>query len=188
MNSNGFLKKTLHRPPLTGAHAILFSLAAVAVPTLIHAVVDGSGIGLAFIVYIPSIVLAALFMRSWQAALIALACAAAGDWFFLEQDNRITFSVSDLIGVPVFLASSALIIGVVRAIRSLVHECFSPDAAPGKVIFSEEKGHAWAHWHGDRPSLPLGPHEEVADMMEDYLAQVELGKRLAGEERKSGRV
>jgi hypothetical protein len=150
--------------------------------------VDGSGIGLAFIVYVPSIVLAALFMRSWQAALIALACAAAGDWFFLEQDSRITFSVSDLIGVPVFLASSALIIGVVRAIRSLVRECFSPEAAPGKVIFSEEKGHAWAHWHGDRPSLPLGPHEEVADMMEDYLAQVELGKRLAGEERESGRV
>jgi len=188
MINSSLLEKTLERPPLTGARAILFSVAAVAIPTLIHSVVDGSGIGLAFIVYVPSVVLAALFMRSWQAALIALACAAAGDWFFLEQADRITFSTSDLIGVPVFLASSALIIGVVRTIRRVVHECFSPDAVPGKVIFSEEKGQAWAHWQGDRPSLPLGPHEEVAEMMEDYLAQVELGKRLNAEDRKPRRA
>jgi len=187
MINDGFLKKTLQRPRLAGARAILFGFAAVAVPTLIHAVVDGNGIALAFIVYVPSVVLAALCMRSWQATLVALACAAAGDWFFLEQGNQITFSASDLIGVPVFLGSSALIIGVARAMKSLVHERYSPDAASDKVIFSEEKGHAWAHWRGDRPSLPLGPHEEVAEMMEDYLAQVELGKRLAGEDRKKYR-
>lgn len=179
-----FLKKTLQQPLLTGARAFLFGFALVALPTLIHLVASGGGggIGLAFIVYVPSVVLAALFMKSWQAALIALASAAAGDWFFLEQENSITFSAADLIGGPVFLASSALIIGVVRAIRALVHECFSPRANPGKVVFSEEKGHAWAHWHSDRPSLPLGPHEEVAAMMEDYIAQVEIGKRLTVDE------
>jgi hypothetical protein len=188
MLKDGFLKKTLQRPPLTGAAAILFGLAAVVVPTLIHDVVRSSGTGLAFIVYVPSVVLAALFMRSWQAAFVAFACATAGDWFFLEQSDRITFSASDLIGVPVFLASSALIIGVVRAINSFVHEYFLPSATPDKVIFSEEKGHAWAHWHSDRPSLPLGPHDEVAEMMEDYLAQVELGHRLTGKARESRRA
>jgi len=188
MIDSSFLIRTLQRPPLTGARAVLFGLAAVAVPTLIHSVVVGSGVALAFIVYVPSVALAAVFMRSWHAALLTLACAAAADWFFLEQQNQLTFSASDLVGVPVFLLSSALILGGVRAIKSLLQATFSPNAAPTKVIFSEEKGHAWAHWHGDRPSLPLGPHEEVADMMEDYLAQVELGKRLTGEKRNSRRA
>ena len=188
MIDNSFLVRTLQRPPLTGARAVLFGLAAVAIPTLIYKVAVGNGVALAFIVYVPSVVLAAVFMRSWHAALLVLACAAAGDWFFLEQQNQITFSASDLVGVPIFLFSSALILGGVRAIKSLLHAAFSPNAAPSNVLFSEEKGHAWAHWHGDRPSLPLGPHEEVADMMEDYLAQVELGKRLTGEKRKSRRA
>jgi hypothetical protein len=184
----GSLLRTLQRPHLTGVRALLFGLASVAFPTLIHGAVGGRGVALAFIVYVPSVVLAAVFLRSWQAALVALACAAAGDWFFLERTNQITFSASDLVGVPVFLFSSALILGVVRAIRNLLRATFSPESAPSKVIFSEEKGHAWAHWHSDRPSLPLGPHEEVADMMEDYLAQVELGKRLTGNKRKSRRA
>jgi hypothetical protein len=188
MIDDGFLIRTLQRPPLTGVRAVLFGLAAVAVPTLIHGVVVGNGVALAFIVYVPSVVLAAVFMRSWHAALLALACAAAADWFFLEQQNQLTISASDLVGVPIFLFSSALILGGVRAVKSVLRTTFSPNAAPAKVLFSEEKGHAWAHWHGDRPSLPLGPHEEVADMMEDYLAQVELGKRLTGEKRKSRRA
>jgi len=188
MIDSGFLIRTLKRPPLAGAHALLFGLVAVAAPTLVHDAVVGNGVALAFIVYVPSVVLAAVFMRSWHAALLAFACAAAGDWFFLEQQKGITFSASDLVGVPVFLFSSALILGGVRAMKSLLHVTFSPNAAPSKVIFSEEKGHAWAHWHGDRPSLPRGPHEEVADMMEDYLAQVELGKRLTGEKRRFRRA
>jgi len=188
MIDSSFLIRTLQRPPLTGAHALLFGLAAVAAPTLIHGAVVGNGVALAFIVYVPSVVLAAVFMRSWHAVLLAFACAAAGDWFFLEQHDQVTFSASDLVGVPVFLFSSALILLVVRAVKSLLHVAFSPNAAPSKVIFSEEKGHAWAHWHGDRPSLPLGPHDEVADMMEDYIAQVELGNRLTGQKRKSRRA
>jgi hypothetical protein len=31
--------------------------------------------------------------------------------------------------------------------------------------------------------VPLGPEREVAAMMEDFLAQLELGKRLSGAER-----
>jgi hypothetical protein len=33
--------------------------------------------------------------------------------------------------------------------------------------------------------VKLGPHKDVAEMMEDYVAQVELGERLARNEPKS---
>ena len=180
---NGLLKMALQQPPLTGGRALLFGTAALTAPTLMHFVVDGSGRALAFVAYFPSVVLAALVMRSWQAALFAVACACASDWFFLEQTDHLTFSANDVLGIPIFLAASALIIAVVRAMRGFIERIHSPNASPSKLIFSEEKQQAWVHFDNDRPSVRLGPHEEVAEMMEDYIAQVEFGRRLTGKPR-----
>src|SRR5262249_786662 len=48
------------------------------------------------------------------------------------------------------------------------------------VIFSLEGGQAWASWPGSPAPVRLGPEHEVTVMMQDFIAQVELGHRLAG--------
>jgi hypothetical protein len=47
------------------------------------------------------------------------------------------------------------------------------------IIFSLLDGHVWASWPGSDASVNLGAQEEVTEMMSDFLAQCELGERLA---------
>ena len=47
------------------------------------------------------------------------------------------------------------------------------------IIFSLLDGYVLASWPGTDASVRLGRHEMVAAMMKDFLAQDELGKRLA---------
>jgi hypothetical protein len=81
-----------------------------------------------------------------------------------------------------FLVVSALIIGLVQAIRTAFEDLIGPTAGDG-VFFSLENGQAWASWPTAGFHLRLGPQEDVAAMMKDFVAQVELGKRLSGEAR-----
>jgi hypothetical protein len=46
------------------------------------------------------------------------------------------------------------------------------------IIFSLLDGYVLASWPGTDASVRLGRHELVAAMMEDFLAQDALGKRL----------
>ena len=48
----------------------------------------------------------------------------------------------------------------------------------GGIIFSLEGGRVWASWPGTDSNVVLGTKDEVAEMMRDFLAQVELGERL----------
>jgi len=47
------------------------------------------------------------------------------------------------------------------------------------IIFSLLDDYVFASWPGTDASVRLGRHEMVAAMMKDFLAQDELGKRLA---------
>jgi hypothetical protein len=47
------------------------------------------------------------------------------------------------------------------------------------IIFSSRDGFVWATWPETEGAVRLGRHEIVAAMMEDFLAQDALGKRLA---------
>jgi hypothetical protein len=47
------------------------------------------------------------------------------------------------------------------------------------VVFSLLNGFVWASWPGASGSVRLGRYEGVVDMMRDFLAQSELGDRLA---------
>lgn len=53
-----------------------------------------------------------------------------------------------------------------------------------EIIFSSRDGYVWASWPDTDLSLKLGRHDMVAAMMENFLAQDALGKRL--EKRSSG--
>ena len=55
-----------------------------------------------------------------------------------------------------------------------------PDGIAAPVVFSLEGGQAWASWYGSHSWVRLGPENEVAEMMRDFLAQRELAKRLEG--------
>lgn len=44
------------------------------------------------------------------------------------------------------------------------------------VVFSVEDGQVWASWYGVDAPVRLGPCDQVVEMMEDFIAQVELGK------------
>ena len=50
----------------------------------------------------------------------------------------------------------------------------------GHVIFSLVDGTVWANWTGKSASVELGDYDTVTHMMRDFLAQCELGERLAG--------
>ena len=46
------------------------------------------------------------------------------------------------------------------------------------IIFSSRDGCVWVSWPESEASVKLGRHEIVAAMMEDFLAQDALGRRL----------
>ena len=50
------------------------------------------------------------------------------------------------------------------------------------IIFSFLDGDVWASWPGARASVNLGSHDDVREMMRDFLAQCDLGERLAKRE------
>ena len=47
------------------------------------------------------------------------------------------------------------------------------------IVFSSLDGRVWASWPGADASVNLGPLEDVTEIMRDFLAQCELGERLA---------
>ena len=65
-----------------------------------------------------------------------------------------------------------------RLIASRVERQGLNGSSDGGIVFSLEKGQAWASWYGQESHVQLGPQGEVAEMMEDFLAQLEVGKRL----------
>jgi hypothetical protein len=90
-----------------------------------------------------------------------------------------------------FLGYSAFAILVVRlfrmpAARSL-RQADSQKRASG-IVFRLEDGEAWASWYGVDAPVRLGSPDEAVPMMEDFLARVELGKRLQASVGTQGRT
>ena len=52
------------------------------------------------------------------------------------------------------------------------------DESLGGIVFSLERGEVWASWYGNAPPVLLGSQRKVSEMMQDFLKQEELGKRL----------
>ena len=82
-----------------------------------------------------------------------------------------------------FLFGSGLTIGSVEVIRrefQKTPDTPGPGERTGGIVFSLEDGEAWVSWYGKRSAVRLGTQEEVTEMMQDFIAQVELAKRLRG--------
>ena len=175
------ISRLLLAPPATGFRAPLYGIALVAIPTLIRGLVDHLVVGAAFTSYIPFILLAAMFLTRTYPVGVALASALLADYLFAGPPRQLMESPDDLFGLSVFLISSILIIALVEAVRTVVDNSLRP-TRPGEfsapVVFSLEEGQAWASWYGSHSWVRLGPEDDVAEMMRDFLAQRELAKRL----------
>jgi hypothetical protein len=159
--------------------AIVWTVLAVIVPTVVRAGVDEIVMGCESIVYVPSVLLAAIFLGARHAAIVAVASAFVSDWMFMGHEHSL-FETCDLFGIGIFILASALIIASVELPRQVPKTVLSsaPDGDPAGIVFSLENGQAWVSWYGGRCPVRLGPKSEVADMMQDFLAQLEVGERL----------
>jgi hypothetical protein len=163
--------------------ALSYTIAAVAVPTLIRLTVDGIVSGCELTIYLPFVLICAIFMGWKHAAAATLSSAVVAELLLMGPHHNFIMGPCDGYSVGVLFLGSAVLIGVVHAFRSVIAGCFEPLSSShysnGGIVFSLHEGKAWASWYGQKWPVQLGPESEVAEMMEDFLAQVELGKRLA---------
>jgi len=177
--------RLLLAPPARGRRALLYAILLVAIPTGLRLMVDGIvGGRLPFFSYMPFIVLAGALLTWRNAAVVALVSWLIADILFMEPRFDFALDTVEIIGFMIFAASSVMVIALVEAVRTIVESSLRPTRPEGfsaPVVFSLEGGQAWASWYGSHSWVRLGPEEEVAEMMHDFLAQRELGKRLESE-------
>jgi hypothetical protein len=179
MSHAGF-NRWLRIPLVTGRLALFCAVAAVAVPTIVRAAAHGVVTGCEFTPYLPFVLIIALALGWWQAGAVALAAVAIlGGLLFAPTSGHFTSSCF-LSGAAMFLASSAMIIGVVVLVKRLIAAIQFRGASKGGIVFSLQGNEVWASWYDKGPPVRLGTEGNVSEMMQDFLAQVELGKRLTG--------
>jgi hypothetical protein len=173
----GLLRKWLVTTPLKGKLAILCAVTAVALPTFIRAALDGTVVGLGFSAYFPFVLFAAILLEWELASAVAIVSAALTDALFVGSRYHLLEGPTDVFGVVTFLVGTAFIISLVHAIRTAFDDLVGPTSTGG-VMFSLKDDQAWASWPTAGFHLSLGPGDDVAEMMKDFVAQIELGKRL----------
>ena len=171
--------RALQAPPVTGPLALVVGLATVALPTIVRAAVSGTVTGCEFTPYLPFVLISAVLLRWWLAGAIALASVAVlGGLFFAP----LRFSECFMSSAGVFLASSAVMIGFVVLVRGVVTAAqrYGVEESSDGIVFSLEDEQVWASWYGNSPPVRLGSQTKVSRMMKDFLAQIEVGRRLNG--------
>ena len=173
----------LWTPVVTGRSAIFFTILAVAIPTVVRAAVNGTVTGCEFTPYLPFVLLAAIMLGWRHAAAVALASVAVLGGLFAGPLSEFLGAPCAISAASIFLGSSAIIILSVTAVRRMIVELHirRAGASNGGIIFSLDEGEVWASWNGSGPPLRLGSQDSVEAMMQDFLAQGELGRRLTGQ-------
>ena len=173
----GLLRRWLVTTPIAGKPAFMLAVAAVALPTLYRVSLTGMVLGIGYCPYLPFVLLSALLLGWRHATAVALVSVLVVDVLFVGPRFQLFEGPTDMLGDLGFLVVSALMIALVQAIRTAFEDLVGPTTADG-VFFSLENGQAWASWPTAGFHLRLGPQDDVTEMMKDFVAQVELGKRL----------
>ncbi len=173
------LASVLTMPTITGPLAALTGLGALAIPTGILSLDHSLPAGACCTTYFPFVLLSAVLMRPAFASAVALGSTGLADALFMGPRGHLFESPMDSFGDMASLVSAALVIGVVYLFRRIIAESRrQATESPSGIIFSLDKGDALASWKGSGRPVRLGPHEEVEAMMQDFLAQLEVGRRL----------
>jgi hypothetical protein len=179
MSRDKFVRRLVEPPG--GYQALFWAVLAVAVPTLVRLAIASHVTGVAIAPFVPFAMLAAIFLSWKHAAAVALVDALITDAFFIGPPLQLLEGPEDIIGTGFFLAGSAIIILFVQLMRTTIAANRKPQfqaKLSSGIVFSLERGEAWAGWQGKRSRVRLGAEDEVAEMMEDFLAQLELAERL----------
>lgn len=176
----GSLTRGIHLLPLNGRLALLCGLAALLFATLIRQAIDDVVSGCEYTPYLPFVLVSAFLLRWWQAAIVAVGSAAVLGLMFMGPPAELVASHCFISSSQIFLAASAGMILLAGIIRRSLRSAHVPgaDESAGGIVFSLEDGEVWASWYGQGHPVLLGSEPKVAEMMEDFLAQVEVGKRL----------
>lgn len=168
-------------PPLEGGLAVACSLAAVAIPALMRLAMFPGVNDYQCITFCPFVLATAIVAGSRLATIVAIANAAICN-ALMGAHYVLHLNGPSLVGSFIFLSYSFIVIGCVHLVRKRSARSPAGEAASvepsGGIVFSLEAGEAWASWQGSHTPVRLGAEHEVASMMEDFLAQLELGKRL----------
>jgi hypothetical protein len=163
---------------LAGWQALICMLLAVWIPSIIRLAANGAVTGCEFTPYLPFVLICAIMLRWWQAAIVALLSVATVGGLF---GGSPAFAFSCFMpAAGIFLASSASMIAIAQGIRLAFSamQKRGADESLGGIVFSLEKGEVWASWYGNGPPVLLGSQFKVSEMMQDFLKQEELGKRF----------
>ena len=181
MTRSALMATLLVTPPLAGPFALMISVAALAVPTAILSLDHALPAGACCTTYFPFVLISAVLLRPIYAAITAIGSIGLADALFMGPRYQLLETPMDGFGDIASLVSSAMIIGLVVLFRSILSQRPKQQVSvvsPSGIIFSLEEGVAWANCAGAATPVRLGPEEEVAEMMRDFLAQLELGKRF----------
>ena len=172
------VRRWLVLTPMTGRIALVCAISAVGLPTAVRAAIDGVVTGCEFTPYVPFVLVSAIVLRWWQAALVSLAAVAIMGGIF--EGSLLHPTPCFMPAAGTFLGTSAIMIGIASVLRRLVAPFLNTvtDQPEGGIVFSLDKGHVWANWYGLATPVRLGTRNEVSYMMQDFLAQEELAKRL----------
>jgi hypothetical protein len=161
--------------------SLLLGILAVELPTIIRVSAHGIVTGCELTPYLPFVLLSAILLGWWQAGAVALASAAVFIGLFVGSPYAFLAQPCAVSAVGIFLAASAMIMGIVYVVRRVISGIFGhPDGSSGGVVFSLEEGQVWASWYGQGPPVCLGSQNRVGKMMEDFLTQEQLAKRPSG--------
>jgi hypothetical protein len=174
------LANLLTAPPVSGLVAPILGAAALAIPTGILSLDHALPAGACCTTFFPFVLLSAVLLGSGYASAVAIGSAGLADALFMGPRYQLFESPMDGFGITASLISSALVIGLIYLFRRLLahRDRPQPSASSTGIIFSLDKGDAWASWRGVGGAVRLGPQAEVAAMMQDFLAQLEVGIRL----------
>jgi hypothetical protein len=172
------LIRWLQAPRVCGWQALIWMLLAVWIPSIIRLAVNGAVTGCEYTPYLPFVLICAFLLRWWQSAIVALLCVATlGGLFGGSPAARLECFMP---ATGIFLLSSAVMIGFAELVRLAITSMQkrSVDESLGGIVFSLERGEVWATWYGNGLPVLLGSQRKVSEMMQDFLKQEELGRRL----------
>ena len=167
--------------PVAGPFAPILSVAALAAPTAILSLDHALPAGACCTTYFPFVILTAILAGPIYASIVGIGSVGLADALFMGPRYQLFESPMDSFGDISSLISFALIIGCVWLFRKVIAQHtdrrIKAESESG-IIFSLENGVALASWPGAGAPVRMGPEDEVAEMMQDFLAQRELAKRL----------
>lgn len=163
--------------------ALLTGVLALSLATLLRAAINPYVTGCEFMPYLPFVLICAILLPWWEASLVTLAAVPILGLSFIGSPAKLVASSCFLSSSGIFLTASAAMIffvALMRRVFTSIHRSGADESAGG-VLFSLDQGKVWASWYGRGPRVLLGSREKVSVMMQDFLAQEEVAKRLLGE-------